>query len=391
MKNDLKKCEILVVGGGLSGLSATWQLRKAAIDTTLLEARDRVGGRVLTVSNDSGNKSNSGGKAADCDLGPSWIWPGQPLVANVLKQLAIATYEQYSAGQVLYQLPNGDVHVAPESSPMADALRIEGGVGNLTTSLAREIDTEHLLLSHVAKSVSQVGDLIEVTCETPAGPRKFVSQKLAIAMPPRLALQLDFSPELPTAVTSLLAATPTWMAGHAKFFAVYDQPFWRNKGFAGSAFSRRGPLAEIHDASPLSGQRYCLFGFVGLDAPSRASLGEESLKELAIGQLTAIFGEEAASPVETHYQDWSQEPFTAAETDRVPQTRHPQYGMDIDVGSQWRDRLFFLGSEAAHKNGGLIEGALEAARLFVGQVSNSSTNQNSTPSSYWASMGWDWI
>ena len=383
--------EILIIGGGLSGLSATWQLRKASIDATLLEARDRVGGRVLTVANGSGNKNNSGGKAADCDLGPSWVWPGQPLVASVLKQLAIPTYEQYSAGQVLYQLPNGDVHVAPELSPMADALRIKGGVGNLATSLARKVDTKHLLLSHVAKSVAQVDDLIEVTCDTPNGLQKFAAKKLAIAMPPRLALQLDFSPKLPVAVTSKLAATPTWMAGHAKFFAVYDQPFWRNRGLAGSAFSRRGPLAEIHDASPPSGQRYCVFGFVGLDAPSRASLGEASLKELAIAQLTAIFGEEAASPVETHYQDWSQEPFTAAETDRVPQTRHPQYGMDLDVGAEWRDRLFFIGSETAHKNGGLIEGALEAARLFVGLVSNSSTNQNSTSSPHSASMGWDWI
>lgn len=379
------KSEVLIIGGGLSGLSATQQLQNAGIDATLLEARDRVGGRVLTVANAAQTE------AADCDLGPSWIWPGQPLVAALLSQLAIATFEQFSTGMVLYQSPSGDVQIMPGASPMANALRIEGGIGNLTNKLARNIHPENLLLSHVARSVSLNDDIIEVSCDTPAGVRKFVSNTLAIALPPRLAAQLKFNPELPRSVMSLLAATPTWMAGHAKFVAVYDQPFWRNRGLAGSAFSQRGPLAEIHDASPATGQRYSLFGFVGLDALSRASLQQDQLTDLAIEQLSAIFGEEAASPVETHYQDWSQELFTATESDRVPQTRHPQYGIDPDVGREWRDRLFFIGSETAFENGGLIEGALESARSFASRFSDCSTDQTSKSSPHAASMGWDWI
>ena len=67
--------EILIVGGGISGLTAAWQLQQAGRKVCLIEARDRVGGRILTQG------------AADCDMGPSWFWPGQPLVASLLENL----------------------------------------------------------------------------------------------------------------------------------------------------------------------------------------------------------------------------------------------------------------------------------------------------------------
>ena len=39
---------ILVIGAGIAGLSAAWHLTQAGIDATVLEARDRIGGRVWT-------------------------------------------------------------------------------------------------------------------------------------------------------------------------------------------------------------------------------------------------------------------------------------------------------------------------------------------------------
>ncbi len=42
--------------------------------------------------------------------------------------------------------------------------------------------------------------------------------------------------------------------------------------------SRRGPMVEIHDASPSEGGPYALFGFVGFSANDRLQLGDEILK-----------------------------------------------------------------------------------------------------------------
>ena len=76
--------DILVIGGGLSGLTATWQLVSAGENATIMEARTRFGGRILTVEGDDGTP---------CDLGPSWFWPGQPLVTSLLNHFNIPYFE----------------------------------------------------------------------------------------------------------------------------------------------------------------------------------------------------------------------------------------------------------------------------------------------------------
>ena len=40
---------LLVIGGGLAGLSAAWQARRAGAQVRLLEATDRIGGMVVPV------------------------------------------------------------------------------------------------------------------------------------------------------------------------------------------------------------------------------------------------------------------------------------------------------------------------------------------------------
>ena len=39
---------VAIIGGGISGLSAAWALKKAGVDYVLLEASDRLGGKVMT-------------------------------------------------------------------------------------------------------------------------------------------------------------------------------------------------------------------------------------------------------------------------------------------------------------------------------------------------------
>ena len=140
--------DILIIGGGISGLFATWQLRYAGINATVLEARDRFGGRILTIGGDDG---------VDCDLGPSWFWTGQPLVASLLNHFNIPYYEQFTEGGVLHQRRDGRIERAIGSSPMAGSLRIQGGIAQLTDKIANEINPSHRFLTHTATALSQPG------------------------------------------------------------------------------------------------------------------------------------------------------------------------------------------------------------------------------------------
>ena len=54
---------VVVVGAGIAGLTAASRLRKAGVPCVVLEARDRVGGRLHTVDL----------AGVPVDLGGSWI------------------------------------------------------------------------------------------------------------------------------------------------------------------------------------------------------------------------------------------------------------------------------------------------------------------------------
>ncbi len=373
--------DILIIGGGLSGLTATWQLRSAGENASIMEARSRFGGRILTVAGDDGTP---------CDLGPSWFWPGQPLVASLLKHFDIPYFEQYVDGAVLFQQMDGRIERTLNASPMTGSLRIQGGVNQLTNVIANEIDASHKLLAHMVTGLSINNDVITIDAMGPSGKVQVEAKQVALAIPPRLAAGLTFVPELPQETMQALAETPTWMAGQAKFFATYDAPFWRMMGLCGTAISQCGPLAEVHDASPNSGNTFSLFGFSGLDAESRASMGRLEFIKQAMAQLEALFGNEANRPKAVHFQDWSTEKFTANVNDRKPLTRHPQYGLNLILGRAWGRKLEFISTETSFSNGGLIEGALEGGLRFSKRITGVKIpliNDKYTP--HTASMNWN--
>ena len=71
---------VAIVGGGLSGLYAARLLTDLGIEFQLLEARNRFGGRILSVDA-KGDLSPDG-----FDLGPSWYWPAMhPRMARVVE------------------------------------------------------------------------------------------------------------------------------------------------------------------------------------------------------------------------------------------------------------------------------------------------------------------
>ena len=45
--------DIVIIGGGISGLHTAYQLQKRGIDFILIEARDRLGGRILSNNYES--------------------------------------------------------------------------------------------------------------------------------------------------------------------------------------------------------------------------------------------------------------------------------------------------------------------------------------------------
>lgn len=343
------KTDVLIIGGGLSGLSLARQLQAAGRDWQLVEARDRWGGRILTEIIDG----------QGYDLGPSWFWPGQPRIALLLKQLELSRFEQSYQGDLMYQDENGDAHRGRGMASMQGSWRLQGGLANLINKLVEQLPSQRLhLATPVSKLIEATGDST-IEAYTLDG-SVFNASQVVLALPPRIASKLSFAPALSAQTIKAAQNIPTWMAGHAKAVATYATPFWKEQGLSGDAMSRRGPLVEIHDASPAEGGPYALFGFVGTPANHRKG-NAEALKEAIAIQLGLLFGEAAAQPETVMLHDWACDPHTAMELDQAPLNRHPVYGRPNALEKLWQGRLHFGSTEMGTQYGGFLEGALEVA------------------------------
>lgn len=368
-ENEKKQIKVAIIGGGLAGLQAARLLNKAGVDFVLLEARERLGGRILTVDG-HGAPSDDG-----VDLGPSWFWPKmQPAIGDLVAELGLDVFVQHSDGDVIFErmLREGPQRYrGVVQEPMS--MRLVGGTAVLVQALACDIPSDRVQLGERVTAMTLLDDGVALTLlHTNGCTTTLAATHVIAALPPRLLeATVDFIPAQEVPVSQRWRDTPTWMAPHAKFFALYDQPFWREAGLSGTAQSMVGPMVEMHDATTASGQA-ALFGFLGVDAPQRTALSEANVTRACLDQLSRLFGEAARTPVATLIKDWAADPLTATASDRSA-TAHLTSGSTPWVLGAWQPRLLLAGSETSPEDPGYLAGAIIAAHHAVAAlVGNSS-------------------
>lgn len=381
MKNVL----VAIVGGGLSGLYAALLLEKKGIDYVLLEARDTLGGRILAgrlpkqqssqhLTPDPSDSVPCNSKTVEIeatdnfDLGPSWFWPDfQQQLGAVIDELKLESFVQFEDGDMMVERSPNEPPMRTQgyrSSP--PSMRLKDGMAALIDALYSRLDNTRVLTGHIVRRLHNTGEYIELTCEDASGQMdSWHAQHVLLALPPRLVeASIEFTPDLPQELSKQWRNTATWMAPHAKYFAVYDTPFWRQQGLSGEARSALGPLNEIHDASIIGGSG-ALFGFFGVPTHVRHSVSEDVLKAHCRAQLVRLFGTQADSPKAEYFKDWSQDVFTATTSDSNSTGQHGSAPTSKAISGVWENRLTGIGSEWSPQFSGYTAGAIEAASLGV--------------------------
>lgn len=251
-----------------------------------------------------------------------------------------------------------------KSSP--PSMRLVGGMAALVNALYRRLDSSRVFKSQIVRRLHKADEHTEITSEDMSGKvTTWRAQHVLLALPPRLVEDsITFEPALPSDMITQWRNTATWMAPHAKYFAVYDTPFWRKQGLSGAARSSQGPMVEIHDASSMGGNG-ALFGFIGVPASVRQSVSDEVLKAHCRAQLVRLFGEQADTPNTEYLKDWSQDKFTATTADASSDGQHAVAPVSKATSGVWSDCLMGIGSEWSPQFSGYIAGAIEAASLAV--------------------------
>jgi monoamine oxidase len=90
----VQEADVIVVGAGLAGLAAAGRLRARDVSVVVVEARERVGGRVL-------NHDIGDGKVVE--VGGQWIGPTQHRLAALAAELGVETFRTYGQGHNLIE------------------------------------------------------------------------------------------------------------------------------------------------------------------------------------------------------------------------------------------------------------------------------------------------
>lgn len=357
---------VLIVGGGLAGLTAAHHLHQAGIGFQLLEARDRLGGRILST--------DASGRIADdgFDLGPSWFWPGmQSAMSYLVDDLALPFFAQHSEGDTIFQrTPNEAPRRFRGYRQEPESMRLTGGIGAVVSTLASGLPAANIQLGARVTQLRLAEMEVKVAFTAANSTvQRMNAQYVLVTVPPRLLeATVAFSPALDAETARNWRDTPTWMATHAKFLALYERPFWREAGLSGTAQSAAGPLVEIHDATTASGKA-ALLGFLGLSARQRATIGREPIVRASIQQLVRLFGPDAGHPHAILFKDWADDLFTATDDDRQG-GGHPIPSGLAPVPGEWMGRVILAGTEAGRHEAGYLGGAVEAAEFAVREIMN---------------------
>jgi monoamine oxidase len=403
--------ELVVIGAGAAGLSAASTLRAAGLAPLVLEARDRIGGRILTDRSaapvELGAEFIHGEKVATWEVlalaglratrwgkGRHFARGGRLLADDENRALgarierlydAVTHYEgpDISAEELIVRLAKHD-----DEAAMGVRRWLAGMEGAFVERLsARWLAWERAkggadwINFHVDDGYSRVPEALaqglEIQLSTPvvqvaweqsgatltlASGTHIAARHVIVSVPLSLLQQdmLVFEPALPAEKRQAIQSIAM---GHVTKLALwFEQAFWPQFTF----LSTDGLVPSWWVSGSMAAP--ALMGYAGgRFALELAALGEAAAIEQGLGELEALFGTAARRHfLRGRLQDWSRDPWALG-----AYTYTPVGGGEARrvLAAPLGDSVFFAG-EATHYDGHLatVHGALESGRRAADEV-----------------------
>lgn len=350
---ETRKSDLVIIGAGLTGLTLAYLLRAQNLKISILEARGRLGGRILTDYRE---------ESAPIEMGATWLGSKHTQLNALLRELGIEIFEQVLGQKAIYEpistSPHQLVTLPPNNEP---SYRIQGGTSALIQQLAARIQPDQIHLNQIVESIRLMNNILQVKSNDIV----FEAPLVVSTLPPHLLLaRIKVEPEFPFDLANLMKQTHTWMGESIKVGLRFSTPFWRKGHSSGTIFSNIGPIPEMYDHADFEDQFYALKGFLN---GAYFSMAKGDRLNLILMQLRKYYGKEVEQFLDYQEAVWRTEPFTYApyQGHVLP---HQNNGHSMYQIPYLDGKLFIAGAETASQFPGYMEGAVRSAQHIFQQI-----------------------
>ena len=227
--NDKK---IIIIGAGMSGLVAAYELVRAGHDVTMLEARDRIGGRVLTIRSPFSNSHFAEGGAAR-------IKPSHHLTLGYANHFNLDLDPFYATSGDYINMSNGNREIISNNTYLnasygsilrKEYLKIRGGSDLLPHAFSNSSTLNNkIYLGVPVTSIQQQNN--SVTVQTSNG-NQFTADRVLCTVPLTVLNKIQFTPSLSSEKQTAMNGGYRY-APSTRIYMQFQNRFWENESLSG--------------------------------------------------------------------------------------------------------------------------------------------------------------
>ena len=230
-ESDNNSKKVIIIGAGISGLVAGYELTIAGHNVTILESRDRIGGRVLTIRSPFSNNHYVEGGAAR-------IKPSHNLTIAYANHFNLPLDPFYATSGNYVDFSNGSrtiidnttyLNASYGSTMRKNYLKIRGGSDQLTNAFANSSELSNkIYLNHAVTSITQNSDNVIVN----AGGNQFQADRVLCTVPLTVLDKINFSPALSSEKQTAMNGGFRY-APATRIYIQFNNRFWENESLNG--------------------------------------------------------------------------------------------------------------------------------------------------------------